>query len=187
MGYYMNEDDNSPSLLEQSGTFILSAEFDSCLAKDVITWIFESNLRKDKNYKNLTLIINSPGGELTDAFAIIDAMNGSCLPVHTIGLGQICSSGFLTFIAGAHRILTPNTCVMCHQYSWWYGGKHSELISARKEQDLMEKRMLNHITYCTGMSVKDVKKYLLRENDTYLSGEEALNLGICEEVKDLTQ
>lgn len=185
MGYNINDDENYTSILDRIGMFILSGEFDKPNCKEVINWIFESNLRKNREYDSLTLIINSPGGDLTDAFAIIDVMNGSQLPVNTIGLGQVCSAGFLTFIAGQYRVLTPNTCVMCHQYEWWVEGKHNELVSSRKEQDLMEKRMLDHISYCTGLSKNDVKKYLLKESDTYLTDEEALNLGVCDEIRDL--
>src|SRR5574344_1834410 len=63
-----------------------------------------------REYDHLTLIINSPGGDLNSAFAIIDCMKGSALPVHTIGLGLIASCGILTFMSGekGHRILTPN-------------------------------------------------------------------------------
>ena len=117
-----------------------------------------------KSYDELTLIINSPGGELTDAFAIVDVMNSSTLPIKTVGLGQICSSGFLIFINGHNRVLTPNTCVMSHPYSWDMGGQHNELVAARKEQDLMQKRMLNHIIYCTGLSKTKSRKIFTKRN-----------------------
>ena len=182
---YESNEEKSTTVLEDSGIFILSSEIDCDVAKEVVTWILESNLKKDRSYETLTLIINSPGGELTDAFAIIDTMNGSDIPVYTVGLGQICSAGLLIFINGAYRVLTPNTCIMCHHYSWWLGGTHSELVSARKEQDLMEYRMIRHIKRCTGISKAGIKKNLLKESDVYLDSKEAINFGLCEEVKEL--
>ena len=67
----------------------------------IITWIIENNLMSDqRRRKELTLIINSPGGEVHSAFALIDTMKGSAIPIRTIGIGMIASCGILTFMAG---------------------------------------------------------------------------------------
>ena len=175
----------SYDLMEDHGIFVLSGEINSCVSTAIIKWVLESNLSKDKKFKELTLIINSPGGELTDCFAIIDIMNSSKIPIKTVGLGQICSCGFLIFINGKNRILTPNTCVMCHPYSWGSGGQHHELVSIRKEQDLMQARTLAHVVKCTKLTKKKTATILLKETDTYLNSDECLEYGICDEVKNL--
>ena len=50
--------------------------------------------------KHITLVICSAGGSAEAAFALIDIMKHSEIPVHTVGLGQIASAGLMIFIAG---------------------------------------------------------------------------------------
>jgi ATP-dependent Clp protease protease subunit len=134
----------------------------------------------------LQIIINSPGGDLNAAFAVIDVMNGCPFPVHTVGLGQIASAGFMMFINGAkgHRLLTPNTSIMSHQWSWGAWGKEHELMAQSKEFELTSQRMMNHYKKCTGMSEKKIRQYLLPATDVWLSAKESKKLGICDKIKE---
>merc|ERR1711991_246857 len=101
---------------------------ESC--RECIKWIMNHNL-SDNRLPQLTLIINSPGGDVHAAFALIDTMKASTIPIKTVGLGLIASCGFLIFIAGkkGSRILTPNTSILSHQYSWGSAGKEHELYA----------------------------------------------------------
>lgn len=182
----LNQESPNPTLRER-GIFYLCGGFNSEMSQKVVTWILEANLARKRDYEHLTLIINSPGGSVASAFAIIDAMRGSAIPVHTIGLGMIGSCGLLTFIAGAkgHRTLTPNTSILSHQWSWGSYGKSHELIATVREYELTEERMLNHYKKCTGLSGKEVRKKLLPPQDIWLSAEEAVELGVADAIKDM--
>ena len=173
------------SSLHNNGIHLLNGEFDYQIAQEVITWILESNLRKKKKFKHLTLIINSHGGELSCAFAIIDMMRGSQIPIHTVGIGQISSCGLMTFLAGAkgYRVLTPNTSIMSHQWSGGTYGKEHELIAAQRDNELTRERMLVHYKQTTGLDEKIIKEKLLPAHDVFLSAEEALALKICDHIK----
>ena len=109
----------TPLTLKDDGKYYLSSDFNETVSKEVVTWILESNLQINKP-KELTLIITSYGGLVTSAFSIIDVMRSSKIPVHTVGLGIVSSCGLLTFMAGqkGKRILTENTSILSHQYSW---------------------------------------------------------------------
>ncbi len=176
----------TPSLSDK-GIFIISEGFTPLLAKNVVTWIIEANLNPNRTFNHLTLIINSPGGQVPSAFAIIDAMKGSSLPVHTIGLGEISSCGLLTFLAGAkgHRILTPNTSILSHQWAWASWGKEHELIARVKEFDLTTKRILDHYKACTGLTDEVIRERLLPAQDIWLSAEEALELNVCDQIRTM--
>ena len=167
------------------GIFILSDEITHVNTTDAIEFILECNLlaKKDR-FQNLTLIVNSPGGDLTAAFALIDIMQGSRIPVHTLGLGQISSAGLLIFMAGkkGFRTLTPNTSILSHQYSWGSSGKEHELVAVIKEFTLTGKRMLNHYMKCTGMAEKKVKEILMPSSDVYLDANEAVKYNIADKV-----
>ena len=155
-------------------------------AKNVVEWIFEANFAEDRP-ELLNLIICSPGGDLNAAFAVIDVMRGSAIPVRTIGLGQIASAGLMMFIAGTkgHRLLTPNTSILSHQYSWGAFGKEHELFATVKEFDLTTKKMIQHYKKCSGLAEAKIREVLLPPQDMWLSPQEAKKLGLCDDVKDL--
>jgi len=154
--------------------------------RTAIEWILECNFAEERP-ELLNLIICSPGGDLNAAFALIDVMRGSAIPIRTIGVGQIASAGLLIFIAGEkkYRLLTPNTSILSHQYSWGSFGKEHELFAQVKEFDLTTKRVISHYKKCTGLNDKKIREILLPPQDTWLSALEAKKLGICDQVKDL--
>ena len=134
-------------MMWESGYYYMAETFTAETTKPIIIWIIENNLMTTRaRKKELTLIINSPGGEVHSAFALIDTMKGSVIPIKTIGIGMIASCGVLTFMAGAKgkRLLTPNTSILSHQYSWGSAGKEHELFARVREFELSTKRMLTH-------------------------------------------
>jgi len=171
----------------QHSFFLLMEEVTLASAKQAVEWVFEANFAEERP-DLMNLIITSPGGDLNAAFALIDAMRGSAIPIRTIGLGQIASAGLMIFIAGekGKRILTPNTSILSHQYSWGAFGKEHELFATVKEFDLTTKKMIQHYKKCTGLSEAKIREILLPPQDIWLSPLEAKKLGLCDEVKDLS-
>jgi len=155
--------------------------------KNAVEWIFEANFAEERP-ELLNLIITSPGGDLNAAFALIDTMRGSAIPIRTIGLGQVASAGLMIFIAGSpgHRILTPNTSILSHQYSWGAIGKEHELFATVKEFDLTTKKMIAHYKKCTGLKEAEIREMLLPPQDIWLSAIEAKKMGLCDAVKELS-
>jgi len=172
--------------LEKAGVYMLMDDIKNESVRPAIEWIFRNNLSSNQP-EYLTLIINSGGGSVTDAFALIDTMKGSGIPIHTIGLGEVSSAALMIFMAGekGHRILTPNTAILSHQYSWGKWGKEHELVTAKKAFDLTAKMILTHYKKCTGMSEKKIRHVLLPAHDVWLNAKEARSYGICDNIKDL--
>jgi len=100
-------------------------------------------------------------------------------------MGMIASCGLLMFISGTKgiRILTPNTSILSHQYSWGSYGKEHELFAVVKEYDLTTERMVNHYKKCTSLTEKEIRKFLLPPHDVWLSAKEAKKLGICDSIQ----
>ena len=153
--------------------------------KPLIDWIISENFNQKEKKRELTLGICSPGGDLNACFALVDVMKGSKIPIRTIGMGMIASCGLLMFISGekGRRILTPNTSILSHQYSWGTYGKEHELFAQVKEYDLTTERIINHYKKCTGLTEKDIRKYLLPPHDVWLSAKEAKKLGLCDKIQ----
>ena len=166
--------------------FLLIEEITLATCKQAVEWVFEANFAEERP-DMLNMIITTPGGDLNAAFALVDTMRGSAIPIRTIGLGQIASAGLMIFIAGAtgQRILTPNTSILSHQYSWGAFGKEHELFAQIKEFDLTTKRMIAHYKKCTGLKEDQIREYLLPPQDIWLSAAESKKLGLCDDVKDL--
>ena len=166
------------------GQHIFMGEVTQETMKPLIDWIIAENFNRERKQKELTLGICSPGGDLNACFALVDIMKGSKIPIRTIGMGMIASCGLLMFISGTkgRRILTPNTSILSHQYSWGSFGKEHELFAAVKEFDLTTQRMITHYKKCTGLSEKDIRKYLLPPEDMWLSAKEAKKLGLCDSI-----
>ena len=177
------ESTQTPSV-EECGIYLLMDEISDSTCKDVISFIISKNLTKPYP-KYLQLVINSGGGDLQAAFALIDTMKGSAIPVRTVGLGCVASAAVLIFISGekGHRVLTPNTSILSHQFSWGTYGKEHELFATVREYELTTKRMINHYKKCTGLSEKKIREFLLPAQDIWLSATEAKKLGICDSIK----
>ncbi len=184
----MSEKTNKTELptLQDNFTYLFMDDFESKTVAPVISWILRCNmLLPNKRPSQLSLIINSPGGDLNSAFALIDVIKGSAIPVHTLGIGQISSCGILTFMSGqkGHRMLTPNTSILSHQYSWGSYGKEHELIARVREFELTSERMLALYKHCTGLTETKIREVLLPAKDVWLSAQEAVELGIADSIK----
>lgn len=179
--------DYRPSSLSDHGVYYFATEFSTSTTKDVITWILDSNLSQNNKFEQLTLMITSYGGDLMSAFALIDVMRGSAIPVHTIGLGVIASAGLMTFIAGepGHRLITPNTSILSHQWSAGAFGKEHELLATGRQFDLTTKRMIAHYKKCTGLDETTIREKLLPPQDVWLSAQEAKKFNLTDSVKEL--
>ena len=193
-----NEDDESKSHTQQPGQVldpsselfmrghhVFMGDVTQETMKPLIEWIISENFNQKEKKRELTLGICSPGGDLNACFALVDVMKGSKIPIRTIGMGMIASCGLLMFISGekGKRILTPNTSILSHQYSWGSYGKEHELFAQVKEYDLTTERIVNHYKKCTGLSEKDIRKYLLPPHDVWLSAKEAKKLGLCDKIQ----
>ena len=179
----VSEDKTGAVTLVDRGIYYMSDDFTQASTKEVINWILNANVQPNTFYDHLTLIITSWGGDLTAAFALVDMMNGSKIPVHTVGLGVIASAGLLTFITGKNRIITPNTSILSHQYTWGSYGKEHELIATAKEFDFTTKRIINHYKKHTKLTEKVIREKLLPPQDVWLDAKEALKFNLADEIK----
>lgn len=175
--------------LADAGMWVLMGEVEDDNIKPVIEWLLHENYVSKKRRKELLLMICSEGGDVGKAFALIDTMRSSTVPIKTVGLGQIASAGLLIFLAGTpgRRVLTPNTSILSHQFSWGSDGKAHELFATMKEFDLTQKRMLQHYRDCTGLSEEEIRTALLPPHDVWLSAEEALALNICDSISQVAR
>jgi ATP-dependent Clp protease protease subunit len=177
------EKQSSIKPIEDYNYYIFHQDFDNESCSEAIKFILERNLNTPQP-KFMKMIFNSPGGDVSSAFSLIDTMRGSKVPVYTYGLGQIASCGLLAFASGkkGFRFISENSSIMSHQFAWAASGKEYELMATKKEMDNVSRRILNHYIKCTGLTEKDVRKYLLPPEDVWLTAKEAVKYGIADEI-----
>ncbi len=174
------------SILQSNGIFHFYKDFTNESCAEAITWIIESNLDQERTYERLTLILNSPGGELDACWALVDAMQGSPIPVDTIGTGCVASCGIITLMAGNYRIATPNTSFLSHQFSAGAYDKQHELMSSVSLWKQINDRVLAHYKRCTGLALKTIKEKLLPPSDVWLTAKEAKKYHIVDEIRNVS-
>jgi len=175
--------------LQDNGMYVFMDGVSHETIRPVIEWMLHENFVTKRRRKELLLMICSDGGDLEPAFALIDVMKSSHIPIKTVGLGQIASAGLLIFLAGTpgRRVLTPNTSILSHQFAWGSDGKAHELFATMREFELAQQRMVRHYEECTGLDADTIRKNLLPPHDVWLSAQEALALHVCDHVSVLSR
>ncbi len=178
-----NADDRISIRLLENSVHFLVGEIDEDSVHECIQWIVYENLRPTSN-KTLTLYINSTGGDLYQAFALIDIMQHSQLPIRTIGIGACMSAAFLIFASGTsgERYAAPNTSFMCHQFSESMDSKYHDLKATMKESDSCNERMVEILKQATALAPSVIKKKLLPASDVYLTAQEVIDLGVADQL-----
>lgn len=169
--------------LLENHTYLLCGYIDEEKIEDALRWLIYENLRDEE--KTLTFYINSQGGNLNDAFALIDLMKISKHPIRTIGIGSVMSSAFLIFAAGSKglRCISRNTSILSHQYSAEIGEfKHHDIKSYAKEAEYTNERMIRLLKECSNLDTSIVKKKLLPPTDVWLTAEELIDFGIADQI-----
>lgn len=132
--------------------------------------------------KDIQLYINSPGGQVTSGFAILDTMRHIKPDVSTICMGMAASMGAVLLTAGTKgkRFALPNADVMIHQPLGGSQGQ-AEDIRIQAEKILETRERLNKLlAECTGQDIETIR--LDTDRDKYLTAEEAVEYGLIDKV-----
>ena len=159
----------------------LSGPIENDNIKDAIKWL----LYWDTYPKTeLTMYINSEGGEVYEAFALIELMKKSKHTIKMIGIGNIMSAGFLIFISGTkgHRYIGKNTGIMYHQHTDAYENKYHDLKAAMVENDNILARFQNCVKEASNYSIQEVKKLFPGSTDQYFTARELVKAGLADRI-----
>jgi ATP-dependent Clp protease, protease subunit len=166
-------------LLKENIVF-LSGEINDDTANIVIAQLLF--LQSEDPKKDIQLYINSPGGHVTDAMAIMDAMNHIKNDVSTVCVGMAASAAAWILSSGTKgkRYALPNAEVMIHQPLGGVQGQASDIeISAKRILDLKEK-LTEMMSKNTGKSVAQVAKDV--DRDYFMTADEAKKYGVIDKV-----
>jgi ATP-dependent Clp protease protease subunit len=130
----------------------------------------------------IKLYINCYGGDVYQFLGLIDVIESSITPIHTITLGAAMSCAFLVTLSGHKRFAYKNSTFMYHQISTgeWGTAKNLEedLIETKRLQKIIENRILSK----TKITKKQLSDNYNSKNDWYLGAEEALKYHIIDQI-----
>ena len=170
--------------LNSIGAYMFFGDVDTDSARGLCEFIIKANYIFPKQ-QVLTVLVNSPGGEMYDGFSIIDLMETSHLKIQTVGIGMIASMATLITTAGTKglRIMTNNAFIMTHQFSTYFEGKYHELIATRSHDDELHSRCIQHFLKNSKMTEKQIKDVFLGSSDKWLNAKDALKYGLCDKIQ----
>ena len=137
-------------------------------------------------YKPFEFMVSTWGGVAQDAFAIYDIMRmvkESC-DIHTFGVGKVMSAGVLLLAAGTNgkRKIGANCRVMLHGVMGASHGAIHNLENEMEEIKWVQRQYIKALVAETDMTEKHLKRLLGKKIDVYLTAEEAVDLGIADEI-----
>lgn len=130
----------------------------------------------------ITLWLNTNGGEVRHAIAIIDAMNACPVVVNTVAIGKVYSAGLLIYIVGKLRIAFPNTMFMAHQFrSQQMELSRGDSIGRHEAENKTEQWMLEHFKKYTSVPEAKIKR-LFMGHERFFDAQQALEFGVADQI-----
>lgn len=170
-------------MLFQRREIYCTGEIDAQTANSIIVQLHFLALEKPS--EEITLYINSPGGEVSSGLAVYDAMQAVSCPVKTVCIGMAASMAALLFASGDRREMLPHSRLMIHDpliSGGGIGGSALKIDSVAR--DLMQTRdtVGRILAKHTGHSLDEVLEKTA--TDCYFSASEAVAWGLADYVTD---
>ena len=140
------------------------------------------HLESEDPDKDISLYINSPGGEITGLFAIYDTMQFVKPDISTICIGQAASAAAVILAAGekGKRFILPHARVLIHQPHGGAQGQAVDIQIQAKEITRMRETLDEILAHHSGQTVEKVAKDT--DRDFIMGANEAKEYGIVDEV-----
>ena len=185
-----------PYVIEQTPRGERSYDIYSRLLNDRIVFLGEPVTRDSANLviaqllhlesqdpdKDISLYIDSPGGDVYAGLGILDTMNFIKPDVSTICVGMAASMGAVLLAAGAKgkRLALPNSMVMIHQPSSGVQGQQTDIQIVADETQWIRQHINELLSDYTGQPIEKIN--VDTERDNYLRAQEACDYGLVDRV-----
>ena len=139
-------------------------------------------LASNDSHADITMYLNTPGGQVTSGLGIYDTMQLVQPDVATVCTGMAASMGAVLLCAGekGKRSALPHSRVLIHQPLGGAQGQATEILIAAKEIEKTRTELFNIIAQHTGQPFEKVARD--GERDYWMTSEEALAYGMVDEI-----
>lgn len=169
---------NSRQLVINEGIYDLILIY----AKMIIEWNKEDKDIPINERKPIKILLFSYGGDLDICNAFYNVMLLSKTPIHVFNMGICASAGAIIFLAGHKRYALPGAKFLIHEGEIGMQGQATKVIENIENAKKMEKELEEFIISRTKIDKKLYNKN--KKKEWWISGEEAVNLGIIESIID---
>lgn len=182
-----------PTVVEKSSNHEYAYDLYSRLLKDRIVFltgeineasaniIISELLYLDSlSHDEISLYINSPGGEVSSGFAIFDTIHFIKSDVRTIVVGMAASMAAFLLASGNKRSALKNAEVMIHQPLGGIQGQATDIKIVADHILKMKNKLITILAEKTKKAASIIEADM--ERDFYMSAEEALEYGLIDEI-----
>lgn len=185
-----------PMVIEQDGRGERAFDIYSRLLKDRIVFLGTAindeianliiaqflYLESEDPDREIFFYLNSPGGMVSAGLAIYDTMRYIKPPVATVCMGQAASMAAILLAAGAKkkRFALPHARILIHQPLGGFQGQATDIGIQAKEILQLKENLNGILAELTGQPLEKIEKDT--DRDYYMSGNQALEYGIIDEV-----
>ena len=167
-------------LLEESEVFLV----DEITPKSANNLIQKLMYLDSKDLGEITIYINSPGGEVISGLAVYDYIKIMKSPVRTVTIGDAASMGAIIFLAGEKREMLPHTRILIHDPSYGHldvsGKKPHEIQRGVDSLNKVRETLAEIISEKTSKSLDEI--YGITAEDNYFTAEEAIDFGLATNI-----
>lgn len=139
-------------------------------------------LQSEDDGAEITMYVNSPGGEVSSGLALYDVMQAIRCPIRTVCAGTAASMAALIFASGSKRDMLPHARIMIHDPLIGGGIGGSALHIDGVSRDLMHLRKITArlLAKHSGHTLREVYKKTAK--DTYFDAGEAVAWGLADSI-----
>jgi ATP-dependent protease ClpP protease subunit len=133
------------------------------------------------NRRAITIRINSEGGSVYDALAIVGRLKSSKCRIITVGFGAVMSAATLILACGDERIMSDIAWFMHHESQYAVEGSHSQVVDAVAQAEKEENQWAAAME---SYSKKDAKfwRKVAKDKNAYFTAQELLDMGVIDEL-----
>jgi ATP-dependent Clp protease protease subunit len=158
----------------------LGTPIDDQVANLVIAQLI--HLESEDPDKDISVYINSPGGQVYSGLAIYDTMQFIKPDIQTICVGIAMSMGAVILSGGTEgkRLALPNAKILIHQVSGGFQGQATDIEIQARETIALKRRLEEILALHTGRPMEQVSRDM--ERDYFMTSQEAQEYGIIDSV-----
>ena len=168
------------SRLLRDRIIMLRGEINPAMADTIIAQLLF--LESENPNADISLYIQSPGGDVSAGWAILDTMKYIKPNVSTIGMGMVASMASVLLAAGekGKRFALPNTQVMIHQPLGGAQGQITDMEITIANARRVKENIIKQMAEFTGRTEKEL--FDAMERDNWMWADEAREFGLIDQI-----
>ncbi len=168
------------SRLLRDRIIVVGGEIEPAMANSIVAQLLF--LESENPNADISMYINSPGGDVSAGWAIMDTMQYIKAPVSTIGMGLVASMGSVLLAAGekGKRFALPNTSIMIHQPLGGFQGQVTDVEIRVKKMQRTKQTLIKQMSEFTGRKEKEL--FDAMERDNWMDPVQAKEFGLIDGI-----